>query len=212
VKDLAPIARIGTAQFVLVTRPSLEARSVKDLLALARSRPGQLKYASSGNGTEPHLSGELLKSLGDLDIIHVPYKGGAPSVAAVMSGEVDFGFQAIIAALSNIKSGRLKALAVTGRSRSSALPGVPTMIESGLPDFEVTGWYAVLGPDGVPDAIVRRLNQEIGAALNEPDVKERFERLGTEVAFSTPSELTALIKHDAARWARLVKLSGARIE
>ena len=211
-KDLAPVAQLGIAHFVLVTNPKVPANSVKELIALAKSKPGALKFASSGNGTEPHLAGELFKSLGGVDVVHVPYKGGAPGVAALLAGEVDFGFQAIIAALAQVRAGKLKALAVTGPKRSSALPDTPTMIETGVKGFDVTGWYAILAPRATPAAIVNRLNGEIGKVLALPDTRERFDRIGTEIATSTPAQLAALIKSDTARWSKIVKASGARVE
>lgn len=212
VKDLAPVALLGTAQFVLVTNPSVAANSVKELIALAKSRSGKMTFASSGNGTEPHLAGELFKSLAGIEIIHVPYKGGAPGVTALLGGEVDMSFQAIISALPHIRANKLKALAVTGARRSSAVPEVPTMIEAGVKGFDVTGWYAILAPSGTPPATIARLNAEIGKVLATPDTRERFERIGTEVATSSPAQLADRISADTARWAKIVKLSGARVE
>ncbi len=206
--DFTPISIIASLPNMLVVPPSMPVKSVRELIALARAKPGQLTYASGGNGTSNHLAGELLKYLVGVDITHVPYKGGGPAVLAVMTGEVTMLFATMPSAMSQVKGGRLKALAVTSRKRSSAIPELPTMIESGVKDFVVSIWIGAVAPRGTPLKFVERLNREIKKALQAPDVAARLHEGGYEPVGSTPEEMAADIKTESATWARVIKAAG----
>jgi len=210
VRDFAPIIRVVYGQYFLAARSSFSASTVKELIAFARANPGHLTYASSGSGSANHLGGELLKMMAGIDMVHVPYKGSGPAVTALLAGEVQMEFGSTTAILPHIKSGRAKALAVTGPRRAAVAPEVPTVSESGLPGFEVTGWYGLFAPAGTPAAIIKRLNAEVNRIL--PEVKERYAELGTEPAGGTSQEFAGFIKAEIEKWARVVKASGAKPE
>jgi tripartite-type tricarboxylate transporter receptor subunit TctC len=210
--DFAPIAIIASLPNMLVVHPSLPVRNVKDLIALAKAHPGQLTYASGGNGTSNHLAGELLKYLAGVNVTHVPYKGGGPAVLAVLTGEITMLFATMPSAMAQVKDKRLKALAVTSRKRSSAAPELPTMIEAGVKDFDVSIWIGVMAPRGSPDAAIARLNKEVAKALHAPEVASRLRSEGYEPVGSTPNEMTASIKTESAIWARVIKAAGIKAD
>jgi tripartite-type tricarboxylate transporter receptor subunit TctC len=212
VKDFAPISLVTSGQYVLVVHPSLPARNVKELIALARARPGQLNYASAGNGNATHLAAELFKSLTKLNAVHVPYKGTGPALTDLIGGQVQFMFANLTAGLPHIKSGKLHALAVTGAARSPAAPDIPTMIESGVPGYTVTSWYGVLAPAGTSQEIINRLNSEIARVMRSPDMKDRLAGEGAEPVSSTPAEFAAFIKTEIAKWGKVIRGAGISIE
>ncbi|MDP1717453.1 MAG: tripartite tricarboxylate transporter substrate binding protein [Burkholderiales bacterium] len=204
IRDFAPVGLVMTGQYVLVAHPSLPAKSVKELVALARARPGQLNYASAGNGNATHLAGELLKSLARIDIVHVAYKGSGPALVDLISGQVHFMFPNLVNSLPHIASGRLRALAVTGAKRATAAPHIPTLIEAGVPGYTVMSWYGLLAPAGTPQAVVGRLNSELVKVLRSPDVKERLAGQGADPAEGTPEEFSAFLKEEIAKWGKVV--------
>ena len=208
-KDLTPIGYIGSTPHVLVVHPSLPARSVRELTALARSKPGELNYASGGTGGSTHLAAELFKSLSKVDMIHVPFKGGALGMVSLLGGHVDLMFQTMPPVLPHVRSGRLRALGMTGADRSPLLPALPTIAESGLPGYEVTQWWGLLGPSGLPSAIVARLSSELNAILQQADVKERFATEGADAVPHTPDWFAAYMKSESAKWAKIVRAAGA---
>jgi tripartite-type tricarboxylate transporter receptor subunit TctC len=208
-RDLAPIGYFGSTPNILVVHPSLPPRSVRELIAFARSRPGQLNYGSGGTGGSIHLAAELFKSLAKVDMVHVPYKGSAPALIDLLGGQTQLMFATMPPALPHVKSGRLRALGVTGAQRSPLVPGLPTIAESGLPGYEITQWWALLGPPGLPPAIVTRLNSELNAILQQSDVKERFASEGAVTAPNTPEWLASFMKSEVAKWAKVVRASGA---
>jgi tripartite-type tricarboxylate transporter receptor subunit TctC len=208
INDFTPISIIATLPNMLVVPPSMQVKNVGELIALARAKPGQLTYASGGNGTSNHLAGELLKYLVGVDITHVPYKGGGPAVLAVITGEVTMLFATMPSAMAQVKAGRLKALAVTSRKRSSAIPELPTMIESGVKDFVVSIWIGAVAPRGTPARSVERLNREIVKALQAPDVAARLREEGYEPVGGSPEEMASDIKTEFATWARVIKAAG----
>lgn len=212
VKDFAPISLVTTGQYVLVVNPSLPAKNVKDLIALAKAKPGQLNYASAGSGNATHLAGELFKSLTKVNVVHVPYKGSGPALTDVIAGQVQFMFSNLTAALPHIKSGRLRALAVTGPRRTPTAPDIPTMIESGVPGYTVTSWFGVLAPAGATKEIVNRLNAELAKVMRSPDMKERLAGEGADPTSSSPAEFTAFLKTEIEKWGKVVKEAGITAE
>lgn len=212
VKDFAPVTLVGSAPQLLVAHAGLAAASIRELIALAKARPGQIHYASGGNGTPSHLTMELFKSMAGVDLVHVPYKGGDPVFNAVLSGEVQLTSGNIRAMMPHVKAGKLKALAVTGSSRSPAAPEVPTIAESGLPGYSVTAWWGMLAPAGTPQAIVTRLHREVARLLQAPDLRDRLAAAGIDTVGSSPKEFGAYIRQEIATWAKVVKESGARVD
>lgn len=210
--DFAPITMVAVIPNVLLVHPSLPVRSVKDLIAFARTRPGDLNYASSGTGTAAHLAALLFGSMTGIVMEHVPYRGGAPALYDLLGGQVSLMFGNMASSMAHIRSGRLHALAVTSARRSAALPGLPTMAEAGLPGFEAMGWFALLAPAKTPGQIINKLNSEIVAILQHPDVKERLQGLGAEVMTSTPAELNDHIRSEIAKWAKIIKAAGVKLE
>jgi len=208
IRDFAPVGLVMTGQYVLVAHPSLPAKSVKELIALARARPGQLNYASAGNGNATHLAGELLKSLASVDIVHVAYKGSGPALVDLISGQVHFMFPNLVNSLPHVAAGRLRALAVTGAKRATAAPKIPTLIEAGVPGYSVTSWYGMFAPAGTPQAVVGRLNSELGKVLRSPDVKERLAGQGADPAGGSPEEFSAFLKEEIAKWGKVVREAG----
>jgi tripartite-type tricarboxylate transporter receptor subunit TctC len=211
-KDFAFISQLTAGQFMLACHPSVPARTVKQLIALAKSRPGQLNYSSSGTGGINHLAGELLRSMAGFRWVHVPFKGAGPAIVAAISGEVDFVFAATTGLVGHARAGKVRPLAVTGRKRFGELPDVPTMAEGGVPGYEVTGWYGFYAPAGTPTDIVRRLHAEAKRGLNSPEVKDRLTKAGNEVVASTPEEFAAFLRAEIAKWARVVKEAGLRAD
>lgn len=209
-KDFTPIVFVGYIPLILVTPSAGGFTSVQDIIAQARAKPGQLQYASGGAGAGAHLSGELMKYLAHIDLIHVPYKGNAPALNDVLGGHVPMMFDTITTALPHVKSGKLRALAVTSAKRSPLAPDVPTMIEAGLPNFEISAWYMVLGPKGMPPAVVQRLNGEINKAVQDPDIRAQLGSQGVDFVGGTPTEADAFLRSEIDRWAKVVKATGMR--
>ena len=212
VKDFAPITLTIVTPYVLTTHPSLPVTTLKQLIAFAKSRPGQLNYASAGNGSTHHLCGELLKSMTGINIVHVPYKGGPPATAAVLGGEMSMHFSSVSALHAYIKSGKLRALGVTANQRSHLMPEVPTMAESGLAGFEMLSWFALLAPAATPRAIVNRLNTETIKALGAPDLKSWFAAQGAEAMPGTPEQLGDYIQSEIARIGKIAKTAGIKMQ
>jgi tripartite-type tricarboxylate transporter receptor subunit TctC len=211
-KDFTHISQLASVQFILGSHPSVPVKNVKELIALAKARPGQLTYGSSGAGGGPHLAGELLQSMAGIRWTHVPFKGAAPASMAVISGEIDFTFGATIGLLENVRAGKLRAVAVTGLKRFSGLPDVPTVAESGVPEYSATGWYGFYAPAGASPELVRRLYNEAIKALGAPDVKERLARSGNEYVMSPPEEFTGFIRAEITKWTKVVREANIRIE
>ena len=212
-RDLAPITQNVTVTNILITHPSVPAKTVKELLALARTRQGRLNYGSSGPGTLPHLAGELLKLMAKVDITHVAYKGSAPSFTALLSGEVDMSFENSLIVLPHIKAGKVRALAVTSERRSKLLPELPTIADAaGLPGYGASGWYGFLAPAATPRPVITRLSAEIAQALRHPEVVERLSGQGAEPVGSTPEEFGAFIRSEIDKWAKLVKAANMKVE
>jgi len=212
VKDFAPISLVAQAPFLLLTHPSLPVKSVQDLLALARAKPGALDCASAGHGTSTHMAFELFKVLSGVRITHVPYKGTGQALVDAMSGQVHMLFGNVLSSLSHAKAGRLRALAVTTAGRSAVLPDLPTIAESGVPGYENSTWHGWLAPAGTPPAILNRLNAELVRSSRSPDVVERLAPDGGEPVGSTPGEFARFIAADMARWGKLVRETGIRFE
>ena len=210
VKDYVPISVLANVPNILITAPTVPARTLRDLITLAKARPGTLNFASPGNGSGAHLAGELFKSMAGVDIVHVPFNGVGPAMNAILAGEVQIFFAQSSAALPYIRTGKVTALGVASARRIASAPELPTMAEAGLPDFDVTSWYALVAPAGTPSAIVEKLNAEIVKAISSADVRERFTGLGVEPVGNTPSEFAAMQKSEAARWAKLAKEANLR--
>ena len=208
IRDFTPISLAGSSPLVLVVHPTMPVKNVKELIAFARARPGQLTYSSAGIGSSGHLSGALFDTLTGTKMVHVPYKGNAPALTDLLGGQVFLTFGTSGATVGHVKSGRLRALATTGAARSPALPHLPTVKEAGVPEFELSLWYAFIGPAGIPQDIVRRLNSEIVAALKAPDVRERLMNTGVDPQPSTPEELGRLMASDVKRWATVIEKAG----
>jgi tripartite-type tricarboxylate transporter receptor subunit TctC len=211
-KDFEPVTRIVLMPNVLTVNSSVAAKSVQELVQLAKSKPGALKYASSGNGSPPHLMGELFKSMAQVDVTHVPYKGGTQSTFALLSGEVDINFNTLATSLPHIRSGKVRALGLTSLTRSEALPDAPTISEAGVLNYEVTTWYGIFVPALTPRAIVTRLSTALGEVLKSQETKELYSAMGGERVFDTPAEFLATIKKDITKWRDVVQAAGARVE
>jgi len=210
-KDLMAITRVASGMVALVVHPSLPIKSVKELVALAKKRPGELRFASGGVGSGNHLAGELFRLVSAIEVQHIAYKGGPAAATAVVTGECELAFMSTAAGLGQIKAGRVRAIAVTGATRDLALPEVPTVKESGYPSYEVPLNFGLFAPVGTPREIVSLLNGEVGKALAMTDVKERFAVQGFVVAPSTPEELAAIVRADVAQWTKVVKAAGIRV-
>jgi|SoiMethySBSTD1v2_1073268.scaffolds.fasta_scaffold56604_4 tripartite-type tricarboxylate transporter receptor subunit TctC len=211
-KDFASIGLVGNGAYVLVVSPSLPVKTVSDFVALAKARPGQLNYASTGHGNATHLAGELFKVLAGIDMVGVYYKGGGPAMSDVMGGHVTAFFSGVSSGTPHIKAGKLRALGVTTTRRSSALPDVPTIAEAGLAGYEVDGWYGLLAPAATPAPVIARFNRELKELLSTADVKERLLNVGIEASASTPAEFRDRIARDITRWAEIVKKAKIPVE
>ena len=212
VRDFAPITQAATLPNVIVVHPSLQVNSLAELIAYAKQHPGELNFASAGIGTSPQMSIELLKSMAGIDMVHIPDKGTAPGVVDLLAGQVKVMAPNVLTALPHIKSGKLRALAVTSAKRSQALPELPTIAEAGLPGYDSTQWYGVLAPAGTSRDIVSRLHAEIVRALRDPEVGKRLEADGAEAVGNSPEEFAAFIKSETEKWARVAKAAGIRPE
>jgi tripartite-type tricarboxylate transporter receptor subunit TctC len=210
-RDFAPVTRIATVPNVLVVHPSLPVKTVKEFTALAKARPGQLRFASSGSGTSQHLSGELFNLLTGVKMIHIPYKGGAFAVTDLIGGQIELSFENAPNCVPHVQSGKLRALGVTTLTRAQALPNVPPVNDS-VPGFEVGSWQGLFVPAGVPPAIVNRLNSEVRRILALDDVRNRIVGLGAEVATTTPEQFVEFIKAEMAKWEKVVKAAGVRVD
>ena len=211
-RSFQPVTLLATAQYILVIHPSVKAGSVKELIALAKAKPGALNYASAGVGSPLHLAAELFKKRAGVEMVHLPYKGGGPAAAAVLAGEAQVIFGSVASSMPHVKAGKLRALATTGAKRSKVAPDLPTIAESGFPGFDVSSWYAFLVPSKTPAAVVSRLRDEAIKAVALPDVQQAMARQGLEVETSTPQQLTQRIKAEAAVWAEVIKTAGIRAE
>ena len=211
-KDFEPVALFANVPNILVVHPSVAAKSVKELIALAQSQPGKLSYASSGSGTSIHLSGELFKMLAKVDMVHIPYKGSAPAMIDMVGGQVQVMFDNMPSALPHVKAGKLRALAVTSAQRSPSAPDVPTMGEAGVPGFDVQSWFGLVAPKGTPKDIIARVNAEAVKALGSADIKERFMDLGAVPGPMSPEGFGDYIRAEITRWSEVVKVSGAKAE
>jgi tripartite-type tricarboxylate transporter receptor subunit TctC len=212
VKDFAPVSNVAFVPFFLIAHPSLPANNLQELVALASAKPGQLMLGYGGNGTAMHLSGELFKLMAKVQLVNVPYKGSGPAAVDTVAGQLPLAMVDVASAIAQVKAGRLKALAVTSRTRVSAAPDVPTFAESGLPDYEATGWFGVVMPAGTPAEIVGRMNAELVTALKRQEIRERVLAAGAEASPSTPEEFGALIRSEIVKWGEVVKASGAKVD
>ena len=213
VKDFEPITVAATAPSILVVYPKLPVKSVKDLIALAKSEPGKLTYASAGNGTPAHLSAELFKTMTGIEAVHVPYKGAPPAMVDQIAGRVDFHFANATVALPQIQAGKVRALAITSDKRSPSMPGIPTMAEAGVPGFEASQWVGFLAPHGTPKAIIDRVAAATRKALESPDVKAALQKAGMDVAEpDTPQAFAAFVKSDIAKWQDVVQKAHVKVD
>jgi tripartite-type tricarboxylate transporter receptor subunit TctC len=207
-KDFAPVSLLATQNLMLLIHPSIPARSVKELVALAKSRPGHLSFASAGTGAGGHLSGELFKLLAGIDMLHVPYKGVAPALVDVISGQVSMTFASILSSLPQYRANRLRALAVTGGKRSAAAPELPTMQEAGVKDYESATWYGIVAPAATPSDIVGKLNAEIVAILKQPETHDRLSKEGADPVGNSPQEFGKFIRSEIEKWRKVIRAAG----
>jgi len=211
-KDFAPVTVLGIVTSVMVTTPSLPVASVRDLVAMAKKRPGQLNFTSSGAGSSTHLTGELLKQRAGIAMTHINYKGSGPALTDVMAGFVEIMFENLPSALPFINANKLKVLAVTGKDRSPVLKSVPTLAESGFPGFDMVSWQALVAPAGTPRAVVDRLNAEVAKVLKTPEMKEKMTGLGTDVVANSPEQFAQYLREETAKWSKIVKDAGIKLE
>jgi len=211
-RDFAPVSQVTGTPFVFVVHPSLPARSVKEFIAFARTKPGELNYGSAGSGSGAHLFVEMFGAMARVQLQHVPYKGAAASTTAILSGETIFMFENIVTMLPLARAGKLRALAVTTATRSAAAPEIPTIAEAGVPGYDANAWFGIFAPAGTPPAVISRLNAEIVKIVKLPETRDRFLALGAEPAGSTAEEFGAFFRNEVAKWAKVVKESGARVE
>lgn len=212
VKDLAPVSLLAAGPFVLILHPSVPANSVKQFVALARSRPGELFFGSPGNGTGGHLSGELFKLLAKVNIVHVPYKGGGPAMNDLIGGQISLLFSDLSTGLLHAKAGRLRALAVTSATRSRIAPEIPTIAEAGVPGYDVSTWYGLFAPTGTPREILSKLSSEVANVMHLPALKSRLEAVGADPVTNTPEQFADFVKKDFAKWAKVVKEAHVQVE
>ncbi|MDR0529037.1 MAG: tripartite tricarboxylate transporter substrate binding protein [Zoogloeaceae bacterium] len=212
VKDFSPVSLLATVPYVIAAKTALPVSNLPELIARAKARPGQIAYSSCGAGTVCHLSGEQFKIQTGTNLLHVPYKGSSPAIAALLGGEVDLAFDTLAVLAPQIKAGKVKALAIASKARSPLLPDVPTAAESGLKDFEIESWFSVVAPSGTPPEVVRALNEALGKISRREDVQEKFTAAGIRVLHSTPEQLRRQIQEDLARWKKVIASSGAALE
>jgi tripartite-type tricarboxylate transporter receptor subunit TctC len=211
-RDFAPVTLLATVENVLVVHPEVKAASVQELIALARANPGKLTFSSPGVGSQAHVAGEMLKSMAGVQMLHVPYKGMAPAMNDLLGGQVSFMFLSMSSALKQVQAGKLRALGVASRSRSSAAPDLPTVAEQGLPDFEALSWYALMAPAGAPAGLIDKIAGDAARALRAPDVRERLLGLGANPVGNTPTELAQMLKREHAFWGEFIRKAGIRGE
>jgi tripartite-type tricarboxylate transporter receptor subunit TctC len=211
-RDFTPISLIATLPLALVLHPSVPAKDIRELIAYAKAKPGQLNFASAGNGGPTHLTGELLKSMAAINIVHVPYKGNAAALTDLVAGRVQMMFSNMLTAMPHVRAGKLRAIAVSSPTRSPQASNLPTVAESGVPGFSSVPWYGALGPAGLPRHIVDRLSAEIAQAVALPDMRERFVNQGVDLQSSTPAEFAALIKSELVKWRKVVREAGAKVD
>jgi len=207
-RDFAAIAHVGYIPLILVVNASSPYKSVQDLIAAAKAKPGQLQFASGGAGAGAHLSGELLKTTANVDVVHVPYKGNAPALTDLLGGQVTMMFDTITTALPHVKTGKLRALAVTSPKRSPLAPDIPTMIEAGLPDFDISAWYVMFAPAGTPKDVMARLNAEVNKAIADADLRRTLGEQGVEFTGGTPEDADRFVRGEVERWSRIIKTKG----
>jgi len=212
VKDFAAITQVTDTPFMFVVHPSLPAKSVKEFIAIAKSRPGQLNYGSAGNGSGGHFFTAMFGSMAGVSLVHVPYRGASFATTSVLAGETIFMFDNIVTTLPLARSGKLRALAVTTQKRSRTAPDIPTIAESGVPGYDANAWFGVFAPAGTPVTVINRLHSEIARIVNLPDIRDRFLALGAEPVGSTPEQFSAFYRKEVAKWAKVVKDSGAQID
>ncbi len=211
-KDFAPVSQLTSGPLVIVANPSLPANNVAELIALAKSKPGELNFASSGNGQSTHLSAELFAAMAGVKMNHIPYKGSAPALTDTMGGQTQLMFDTMLSAMPHVKAGKLKALAVTSAARSPVAPDVPTVAESGLPGYEAIAWNGLLAPAGTPPEVLARLSAELKKVLAAPDVKDRFEAQGFAASWNSPEDFGRFMTAEVDKWAKVVKVSGAKVD
>ena len=211
-RDFAPVTMIASGPGLLVVHPSVPAKSVKELIALAKAKPGQLNYASAGNGTPPHLAAELFKSMAGVDLVHVPYKGNVPAFVDLISGAVSLSFPTITSGLPQVRAGKLRALGVTSKERSSVVPDVPTIAEAGLPGYESSTWYGMLAPAGTPRVVVNKLHHEMVEVLELSDIREKLAAQGLEPVGNAPAEFASIISAELVKWHKVVSAAGVKAE
>jgi tripartite-type tricarboxylate transporter receptor subunit TctC len=211
-RDFTHLSQLGLVQFLLVSHPAVPVKNVRELIVLAKKRPGQLTYGSTTFGGGPHLAGELLQSMTGIRWVHVPFKGAGPASIALMGGEIDFMFAATGGLVGHVRTGKVRAIAVTGPRRFAELPDTPTVAESGAPGYNATGWYGLYAPAGLPAELARRLNAEAGRAFGDAEVKARLAQNGTEALTNTPEEFTAFLRGEIAKWTRVIKEANIRAE
>jgi tripartite-type tricarboxylate transporter receptor subunit TctC len=211
-RDLAPVAMVALVPNVMEVNPSVPAKSVAEFIALAKSKPGKINFASSGSGTSIHMSAEMFMMLTGVKMVHVPYKGSGPALADLIGGQVDVMFDNLTSSIGFIRSGKLRALAITSAARYPELPDLPTMQEAGVPGYEATAWFGILAPKGVPRNVAMRINGEVNKALAQPDVKEKLAQQGAVATPMTPEQFGAFIHNEVVKWGKVVKASGAKVE
>ena len=211
-RSFAPISLLTTASFLVVVHPSVPANSLRELIDLAKSKPGQLNFGSGGNGHPMHIAGEMFKAAAGVDLVHVPYKGASPAVIDLLAGRIQIVFDQVVSYPSHLRSGKLRALAVAKSTRISQLPNVPTTAEAGLPGFEVSSWFGLLAPRGTPNDVIGRLNAEVLKALGTKEVHDTLSNQGLEPAGGSPERFSLVIVDDGAKWSRAVKASGAKLD
>lgn len=212
IKDFAPVSIVGSVPYVIAANPALPAGNLKELIALAKAKPGKIAYSSCGNGTICHLSGEMFKSQTGTDLLHVPYKGSAPAITALLGGEVELAFDTLSILAPQIKSGKIKGLAISSKERSPLLPNVPTASEQGLPHYTVESWFGIVVPAGTPKDVVKRLNGELAKIASQPEVKAKLAGQGVDAVSTTPEKFAEQIRADYAQWGKIVRASGAKLD
>jgi tripartite-type tricarboxylate transporter receptor subunit TctC len=212
IRDFLPLTLATVTPNILVVHPSLPVKSVRELIALAKSRPGQINFSSGGNGSVGHLAAEMFKTAAKVDMVHIPYKGPAAAITALLNGEASVGFLLAAAALPQIKAGKLRALAVTGKNRSPAAPDLPTVSESGVPGYEIVSWQGLFAPAGTPNDVVKKIHSDMVAALNMPDVRRALLAQGLETVADTPEEFSEYIRRDLAKWAGVVREANVHVD